>query len=198
MNRILPTLYGIVALGVLLTFLSIYHHWGTRSYRLPSPPHSSSSGGSKSSSRTNLGEVTIAGSHLKGWTEEGKPLWELWAGKIEVSEKERLIRLHEARGHYYEGGRTVSSFEAGVIEVELTDRRKILSMSNNVCARWASRDVMVRSPSLVWDFGSKQIEGRQGVEFARGRWKLTGQQFLADLSMKRAQVVGAARLVRTG
>jgi len=57
---------------------------------------------------------------------------------------------------------------------------------------------MVRSPSLVWDFGSKQIEGRQGVEFARGRWKLTGQQFLADLSMKRAQVVGAARLVRTG
>jgi len=195
MKKLLIGVSGIGIAALLVTFLVVYQRWVTRSTKPGGLSITWPAPSGKSHGKTSLGEVSIEGPHMTGWAEDGKPLWEIWAKAIEVSEKQYTVRLLEANGKYYEKGHTVSEFKAGIIHVRAGDEQRILNMTHNVVARWGSRDVEVKSPSLVWDFGEKRIQGIDGVEFTRGRWKLTGRKILSDLSMKRVQIVGDARLV---
>jgi hypothetical protein len=201
MRRLIPALY-ILGVGLLLAvFVGVYERW-------KEPPVSPGRLDRKGArrlqkhreQRVDLGEVVVEGPHITGWGEDGRPLWEAWADRIEISPGESsqptagIVRLIGAHGNYYEANKATSVFQAGVIQVEVKGRTKALRMSDQVTARWGARDVVLQSRSLYWDFTQKKITGKEGIQFARGQWRLSGREILADLSMRRVKITGGARL----
>lgn len=205
MKRWVPVIYVVCAAALAVVFSVVYSQWKGQPVAPGTPGTSSGpASGKQPEQKMDLGSIVIEGPHMTGWGDDGKPLWEVWAKRVEVQpgreggDKPRTVKLIEAHGNYYEQGISASKFTAGVIEVQVDQQKKCLSMSDKVEARWGARDVTLKSQSLNWDFTEKQITGQKGIQLTRGQWRLMGKEVIADLSMKRVKITGGARLEAVG
>lgn len=125
--------------------------------------------------------------------QNGKRLWELAAGAIEVDPATKLVHFKDLKGVFYQdkGGKIDLTAQEAVMDTKTHD----ITMQGDIRAV-ASDGATFSAPQARWAGTDRRFFGSGGITLTRDDTIITGETIETDANIDKVKVQGQARVLK--
>jgi LPS export ABC transporter protein LptC len=146
----------------------------------------------KAASSDPAARVQFSGSSIVE-EQNGKRLWELAAGTIEVDPATKLVYFKDLKGIFYQdkGGKIDLTAQEAVMDPKTRD----ITMQGNILVV-ASDGATFSAPQARWAGLDRRFFGSGGITMTRDDMVMTGETIETDANIDKVKVQGQARILK--
>jgi LPS export ABC transporter protein LptC len=125
--------------------------------------------------------------------QNGKRLWELAAGQIEIDPATKLVHFQDLKGIFYQdnGGKMTLTAHEAVMDPKTRD----ITLQGDIRAA-ASDGATFSAPQARWAGTDRRFFGSGGITMTRDDTVITGETIETDANIDKVKVQGQARVLK--
>ncbi|AGB42288.1 hypothetical protein Halha_2414 [Halobacteroides halobius DSM 5150] len=128
------------------------------------------------------------------YSKDGNTKWRLSAQTIYRFNNPKRVKLHQISATVYQNQTEVISLVAN--KGEFDPQTGFLSLEGPITIK--SKEKLVKANHLKWNQVKNQLVGRGEIVIKQPGLKITGDNFISQIDLKKLQVLGDVRVVRNG
>jgi Na+-transporting methylmalonyl-CoA/oxaloacetate decarboxylase gamma subunit len=164
--------------------------------RSPVEPEKQAAETAKKADETKPQAVGVHGAEIEQRDAQGKLQWKVSAGGELAFDKERQIATGKnVKFQVMQGEKAPVTISAPAFEADYPSRK--LTFSQGVSGQVTDGSSRFSVGQIVYDFGTKKLQGSGGVTFVHGMYTATAQEIVVDPVHKKVRLRGGVKFARS-